>query len=94
MHLVHPSKDYVTTVVWEIFVVKKFSYARLCTKIKCTEYFITVPYSRVIRRMRLYPHRKRMCAYKRAAPRNEHRLYSNTYYIAPKQTTPCNIGGA
>ena len=27
-----------------------------------------IPYSRVIRRMRLYLHRKRICAYKRAAP--------------------------
>ena len=24
MHLVHPSKECVTTVVWEIFIVKKF----------------------------------------------------------------------
>ena len=32
-----------------------------------------LPYSRVIRRMRLYLHRKRMYAYKRAAPNNEQR---------------------
>ena len=30
------------TVVWKISVVKKFSYALLCTKIKCTKFFITV----------------------------------------------------
>ena len=30
------------TVVREIFVVKNFSYAQLCTKIKCTKFFIAV----------------------------------------------------
>ena len=37
-----------------------------------------LPYSRVIRRMRLYLHRKRICAYKRAAPNKEQRLNSST----------------
>ena len=32
----------LATVVREILVVKKFSYARLCTKIKCTKFFIAV----------------------------------------------------
>ena len=37
-----------------------------------------IPYSRVIRRMRLYLHRKRICAYKRAAPNKEQRLNPST----------------
>ena len=34
----------LNTVVREIFVLKKFSYARMCmcTKIKCTKFFIAV----------------------------------------------------
>ena len=52
-----------------------------------------IPYSRVIRRMRLYLHRKRICAYKRAAPNKEQRLYVRRVrvYIArarQMQTTP------
>ena len=39
---------------------------------------IIIPYSRVIRRMRLYLHRKRICAYKRAVPNKEQRLNSST----------------
>ena len=30
------------TVVREIFVIKRFSYAQLCTKIKCTKFFSAV----------------------------------------------------
>ena len=44
---------------------------------------ITVLTHSFIRRMRLYPHRKRIFAYKRAAPNNEQRLnlieYARTY---------------
>ena len=52
-----------------------------------------IPYSRVIRRMRLYLHRKRICAYKRAAPNKEQRLNSSTcdvhvYSARPMQTMP------
>ena len=52
-----------------------------------------LPYSRVIRRMRLYLHRKRICAYKRAAPNKEQCLNSSTcqvhaYSARPMQTTP------
>ena len=52
-----------------------------------------IPYSRVIRRMRLYLHRKRICAYKQAAPNKEQRLNSSTcdvhvYSARPMQTTP------
>ena len=58
----------------------------------CTQ---QIPYSRVIRRMRLYLHRKRICAYKRPAPNKEQRLNSSTstcdvhaYSASPMQTTP------
>ena len=52
-----------------------------------------IPYSRVIRRMRLYLHRKKICAYKRVAPNKEQRLNSSTcdvhaYSARPMQTTP------
>ena len=52
-----------------------------------------LPYSRVIKRMRLYLHRKRICAYKRAAPNKEQRLNSSTFHVhaysaRPMQTTP------
>ena len=38
----HLSNSELYTVVGEIFVVKKISYAWLCTKIKCTKFFIAV----------------------------------------------------
>ena len=36
-----------TTVVWDIFVVKNFSYAQLCTKIKCVK--VSSPYTKYTR---------------------------------------------
>ena len=42
----------------------------------------SIPYSRVIRRMRpVYLHRKRICAYKRAAPNKELRLNSSACHV-------------
>ena len=35
-------RKYALTVIREIFVVRKFSYARLCTKIKCAKNLIAV----------------------------------------------------